>query len=187
MRKISIFFFSLLLMAGVASEALGTKIGIGGFAGMNIPIVQEDAGTGSLFGLKARMSLIPHLGAEVYFTKLNQGDASVEVHGKEMGRGDGGSFNSFGLNLVLGSMSTDVGAHFHIVGGIGSYSMSKEGVLDESRFGFNFGPEVEIGLGKVSIEIGSKAHIISLDGGGSRKSVGISGGLNYYFGPGSAY
>lgn len=186
MKGTTVVFLSFLLLAGIASESLGKKIGVGGFLGMNIPIAQEDASTNSLFGIKARMNLIPRLGAEVFFTKLNQGDSSVEVWGKDMSR-DGGSINSFGLNLVVGSMSTDVGAHFHIAGGIGSYSLSKEGVPDQSRWGYNFGPEVEIGLGSVSIEISSKAHIIPLEGGGSRKSVGLSGGLNYYFGLGDTY
>ena len=186
MRKTSILVLSFLLMAGVVTEALGSKIGLGGFAGMNIPVAQEDAGTSSLFGFKARLGLIPRLGFEAFFTKMSQGDADVEVWGKDMSM-EGGSINSFGLNLILGSMSSDAGAHFHFAGGIGSYSLSKEGVPDESRFGYSFGPGLEIGLGKMSIEISSKAHIIPLDGGGSRKNIGISGGLNYYFGLGDTY
>ena len=186
MKRTSVIVLSFLLVAGFASEALGSKIGLGGFLGMNIPIAQEDAGSSSLFGFKARMELMPRLGVEAFFTKLNQGEASVEVWGREMSM-KGGSINSFGLNLILGSMSSETGSHFHLAGGIGSYSLSKEGVPDESRFGYNFGPGLEIGLGKMSIEISVKTHIIPLDGGGSRKNIGISGGLNYYFGLGDTH
>lgn len=186
MKRTSVLILSFLLMAGVASEVLASKIGVGGFVGMNIPIVQDDASSGTLFGFKGRFELIPKLGAEAFFTAMDQGESSIEVWGKEMVV-DAGSIKSFGLNLILGSMSSDVGAHFHMTGGIASYSFSRDGVPDESRFGYNFGPEFEIGLGKLSIEMSSKIHIITLDGGGSRKNIGLSGGLNYYFGLGETY
>jgi hypothetical protein len=131
--------------------------------------------------MKARWEFMPRLGAEVYFNKLDQGESSVEVWGKDMTL-DGGSINNFGLNIFLGAVSGESGSHFHVSAGIGSYSLSREGALDNSRMGFNFGPALEIGLGKmISIEIESKFHIITLDGGGSRKNVGVTGGLNYYF------
>lgn len=186
MKRISVFVISFLLVAGVASEVLGSKIGLGGFVGTNIPVAQEDAGTSSLFGFKARLGLVPLLGFEVFYTKLSQGESSAEVWDDDQSM-EGGSINSFGLNLILGSMSCDQGVHFHFAGGIGSYSLSKKGPPDQSRFGFNFGPGLEIGLGKLSAEISPKIHIITLDGGGSRKNIGISGGLNYYFGLGEAY
>jgi hypothetical protein len=180
MKRTSVLLLSFLLMAGAASDVLGSKIGLGGFAGMNIPIVQDDASSGTLFGFKGRFELLPNLGAEAFFTALDQGESSIEVWGKDMVV-DAGSISSFGLNLILGSMSSEGGAHFHVAGGIASYSFNRDGVPDESRFGYNFGPGIEIGLGKVSLEVSSRFHIITLDGGGSRKNLGVSGGLNYYF------
>lgn len=184
MKKKLFAVFSLLLMGGVVANARSMEIGVGGFGGMNIPVVQDDASTSSLLGLKARMQLIPALGIESFFTRLNQGDTSIEVGGKDMSR-DGGSISSFGLNLILGSISSDLGAHFHVAAGIGSYSIKREGIPNESRLGYNLGPEVEIGLRHgLSVEVSSKFHIITLEGGGSRKNIGISGGVNYYFGLG---
>jgi len=185
MKKKLVVILSLLLMAGVVSNAAGMEIGVGGFVGVNIPVVQDDASTRSLLGLKARLQLIPALGIEPFFTRLNQGDTSIEVGGKDMSR-DGGSISSFGLNLILGSMSSEMGAHFHVAAGIGSYTIKREGVPNESRLGYNLGPGIEIGLRHgLSVEVSSKFHIITLEGGGSRKNIGISGGINYYFGLGT--
>ena len=186
MRRMSIVLLVMCLVAAISAEAAATQLGLGGFVGMNIPVAQDDASSGALFGFRARLEFMPRLGAEAFFTSLNQGESSVEVWGRDM-TVDGGSINSFGLNLIFGSMSSAQGAHFHFTGGIGSYSISRDGPPDESRFGYNFGPGLEIGLGKVSVEIDAKFHVITLDGGGTRKNVGISGGLNYYFGLGDTY
>jgi hypothetical protein len=35
---------------------------------------------------------------------------------------------------------------------------------------------------KVDIDVSGRFHLITLDGGGSRKNVGINGGVSYYFG-----
>ena len=183
MRRTLVGVLSLFLMLGAASEAAGiVSVGVGGFFGRNIPVVQDDASNGSLFGFKARVQFIPLLGVEPFFTKLDQGDTSVEVWGKEMTR-DGGAISVFGLNAIFGPSSGGLGVNFNLAAGIGSYTISREGVSDETRFGYNIGPGIEIGFGNgLALEVSSRFHMIPLDGGGSRKNVGISGGINYYLG-----
>lgn len=186
MKRISLVALCLLFASGVVSDAVGGKIAVGGSLGANIPVAQDDASASSLFGFGVRMKLTRTLGIEPFFTKLNQGDTSVDVWDQEMSR-EGARIACFGLNVLFGSMSADVGTHFHVAGGIGSYTMSQRGIPDETRFGYNLGPGIEFGLGRISIEISSAFHVITLEGGGSRKNIAISGGVNYYFGIGEAY
>jgi hypothetical protein len=70
-----------------------------------------------------------------------------------------------------------------LVGGAAFYSFSRDNDEDETRFGLSAGLGVEIGLGKtLGLDFRGKLHMVTQDGGGSRKMANITAGLNYYLG-----
>jgi hypothetical protein len=178
------FFWSVFLfvMGGLCSSAMALPVGIGAFAGLNVPIVQDDAGTGALYGVRVRLTVIPFLAVEPTLTFFNQGDATTEVRGEEYEL-DGGKSTALGLNVILGSVGTPAGLRFYNVIGIASHAMKQEGAEDESRLALSIGPGLEVKLGtRLALNVETRLHMISLEGGGARKNLGLTGGLIYYVG-----
>ena len=66
-----------LALVPVAAEAGG--IGIGVFGGASIPIVQDDNGSGPIFGVRVPFKLIPLVTIEPYFGATKGGDGEPEI------------------------------------------------------------------------------------------------------------
>lgn len=182
MKKWLLWPVILLVMAGVCSTAMARPIGIGAFAGLNIPIVQDDAGTGPLYGVKLKIAVTPFLALEPTLTFFKQGDATAEVGGQEIEL-DGGQSTALGLNLIVGSAGLPAGLGFYGVLGFASHAMKQEGTEDESRFALSLGPGLQVRVhDKLAFNVEPRLHMISLEGGGARKNLGLSGGLIYYLG-----
>jgi hypothetical protein len=180
MKRAFCFAFVALLVVGVTSVASAGEYSIGGFAGLNIPIAQEDASSGFLFGVKGRILLLPFLGLEPNFTYAKYGGKDVEVREKSYTQ-EGGEITSFGADLLLGSLSGIGNTKFYGLVGINSNNYTREGIPDESGLGFALGTGFEFFPTEMfSLEIRGKYHPINL-GEGGRVHVEISGGLNYYF------
>jgi opacity protein-like surface antigen len=181
-RKWFLFSVILLAMSGLYSAALARPIGVGALAGVNIPIVQDDAGSGFLYGAKLRIGATPFLALEPTLIFFEQGDVAVEVGGEEVDL-DGGKSTALGINLIIGSVGPPAGLRFHGIVGLASHAMKQEGTEDESRFALTFGPGLEVQVGeKLALDFEVLLHMISLADGGARKNLGLSGGLIYYVG-----
>ena len=73
--------FGLLLCTAPPSSAnLLAKIGVGAYGGTNIPIVQDDAENGALFGIRGRIG-IPFFTFEPSVNFLSNGDAEETFDG----------------------------------------------------------------------------------------------------------
>jgi hypothetical protein len=170
----------LFVAAGLCQSAGAKPISIGAFAGLNVPIAQEDAGNGALFGAKLRVALGSIFALEPTLTFLQQGDATAQI-GDEEFELDGGKSTALGLNFIVGSSGPPSGVSFYGVLGLASHALKQEGTEDQNRLALSFGPGAEIGVGdKLALDIQTRLHMISLDGGGARKNLGFSGGLVYY-------
>jgi hypothetical protein len=164
----------------LVSPAAALPIGIGAYGGLNLPIAQEDAGTGSLLGTKLRIVVHPLLAVEPALTFFQQGDSEVDIAGQTEVL-DGGQSTALGLNLVFGSVGPRDGVGFYGMLGIASHAMKQDGTKDESRLALNFGPGLEVGIGPgLALALEGRLHMISLDGGGARKNLGVAGGIIYY-------
>jgi hypothetical protein len=182
MRKVICLIIVALFVAGSSSVALAGKFSVGAFGGLSIPLVQDDAKSGALFGAKGRILLLPYLGVEPYFAmaKIKGGDAEAREETFTLGDGD---VTSFGADVVLGSISGVGKTKFYGLVGINSNSYKRDRVPDESGLGFDFGGGVEFfPTEMVSLELKAKYHPIKL-GEGGRVNLEFSGGVNYYFGP----
>jgi len=173
----------MIIVMGTFSFASAGRISIGGFAGWNIPLYQKDVETGKVFGAKGRIILLPFLGVEPNFVFSEYGDKDYDVDGQILTR-KGGDITSFGADVVWGSFDSFSPARFYGILGINSNTLKRQGFADLTRLGVSLGSGVELLVTDVfSIEIRARIHAISLEGGGGRNNLELTGGVNYYFGP----
>jgi hypothetical protein len=172
--------FALATALGLtAGGAQAAGWGVGGFGGVSIPVVQEDAANGVVFGGHVKLSL-GMLGIEPNFTYFKNGDYERdEAPGETF---PSSKITSIGVNVLLGGGAPTGLRFFPFVGA--KYYNFKQDVPDfsDSQLGFNGGLGLEIGAGAIGIEARGSLEVLPLDPAGSRKWVHVRGGLNYYFG-----
>ena len=64
----------IALVLGGASTSMATGWGVGGFGGVSIPLAQDDAENGIVYGARLKLSLGGILGLEPNFTYAKDGD-----------------------------------------------------------------------------------------------------------------
>lgn len=172
MRKI--LGFALVAVALCAGPARAASIGLGPFGGVSIPIVQDDQGNGSVFGLRAPVQIVPLLRVEPFWSTSALGDKTVDVGGTSFTR-TGSDVTTFGLNAML-SLGGPV--TFYPFVGIGSVKFDRTG-QDESFTSYHMG----LGLGlspipKLSVDLRAELQAAAKDGT-SRKMGNITLGASY--------
>lgn len=180
MTKRVFAFWVLVLILGLTTSAQATGWGVGGFGGVSIPLVQDDGEQGMVFGGHVKLSLAGMLGIEPNFTYFKNGDWEFdEVPGETF---KGSTFNSFGVNLILGGAGPVQGMRFFPFVGLKYYNEDSDYRDADSRFGWNGGLGLELGMRNIGIEARGSFELMTLDGGGSRKWGQVTAGLNVYFG-----
>lgn len=183
MRKLALFLLAAFVVVG-STRAAG--IGIGAYGGLNIPVLQDDQGSGTVFGLKARLKALSFISLEPNLNFAKYGEPDIE----DLPNAgiDGAKITSYGIDAVLGSGTPGPGFKPYFVGGLGFYKYSQPDqyadlLEDETRFGYDLGIGVEIGFTpQIALDVNGKARIITLDGGGADKALTAVAGINYYFG-----
>lgn len=170
------------LSAGpLPASALGpVSVGAGVYGVHGIPLLQQDAAPGPLYGLKARANVLGPVGAEIYYTTFQEGDRSFVVPlGTQVIKG--GTDEVMGGDLILAS-STGPGVSFYVAGGAGSYTLTREPRTRIRTIGYNGGPGLELrSTAGISIDLSGRVHVVPLQSGGSRKFASLQAGINYYF------
>ena len=177
---------SLILFSASPTTAGGW--GVGGFGGISIPIEQDDAENGTVFGLKGRWSPIWSLTVEPQVFLLKNGDYDIVVDEDAdpvlSETLKSWKVTSFGANLVLGAPAGQFkGVHPFFFGGLrlGAVDFDAPDRDAETKFGFGVGVGVEIGFGQVGLEIRGTGEALIGDSS-SRKNGTITAGLNLYLG-----
>lgn len=165
---------SLLVLALSASAAWAGSIGIGAFAGMSVPVLQEDVDKGTMFGLRAPVKLVPLITVEPYYASSSLGEATETVGGIDFTR-EGFDEKAYGVNAML-TMGGPVS--FYPFAGVGQTSLKRTG-FDDSFTTYNFG----LGLGispapKISLHIRGELQAV-VDGEASRKFGNATVGVTY--------
>jgi len=169
-----------MLMLAAAADANAFRLGVGVLGGMNIPIAMEDAKSSTLYGIKARFSLIPNIGIEPNFMIANYGEPEIEVYDQVMKR-DAGSVTMFGVDLIVGSIAGGPGLSLYGIAGIGSAKWSRDGIDDVTEMSYTAGVGFEYGIGEmIALDFRGKFLIIPHEDG-SYKNGMVSAGVNYYF------
>jgi hypothetical protein len=150
-----------------------TKLGVGAYSGVNIPIVQDDAGTGPLYGIRGRIG-IPHMMIEPAVTFLQNEDQDVDV---------GGSTISLEAPEVTSySFSAVWGGSYYAMAGIGWSTLDiPNGAGESDEPTYYFGGGWEFGIGPMSVDICPRLYLIQTADNASRKNIGVLIGVNYYF------
>jgi opacity protein-like surface antigen len=178
MSKLLCLILTVIFVA--ASSSLATQLGIAGYGGLNIPVAQEDQGTGSAFGFRGKIGLLRGVVLEPNINFARFGDAEFDIPDITM---PGAKTVSYGVDALLGGGMGESGLKMFGILGLGFYSIDREYGEDVTKFGWATGAGFEIGLNpKFGFDIRGKLDVISSEGGGSKKSAAVTGGLNFYFG-----
>jgi hypothetical protein len=180
--KTKVAVLLIILAMTTSAMALG-DLSIGPFFGMNIPIANKDAKSGSMSGFQAKFSPITFVAGGLHFQSRNFGDPSKEFfYGSDTK--DGGKISSIGFDLYLGKTS-GVGPNFYFIGSVGSYKWKRDNQSDISKTSYSFGPGLEIVLPvKIGIEGRALLEIVPTGEKGSWKNFVWFIGANYHFGLG---
>jgi hypothetical protein len=161
-----------------AAPAGATTIGIGAFGGAEVPIVQEDAGSGAVYGIRVPISLMSFLSIEPYWSGASLSEADFESQGFTYER-DGFDHDVFGAHFILGSLAVSDGFGFYPYVGIGSHTLKRTGSEDIQDVGFDFGVGVGLAiLRKVRLDLRGEMNMI-VTGDTSRKFGTLSIGASY--------
>ncbi|MBD3258573.1 outer membrane beta-barrel protein [candidate division GN15 bacterium] len=184
-KKLLLTFCLVVLLAGIAqAQVPGPKFGVGASGGLNIPILQDDQESGSIFEFRGRLQPLPFLAVEpkISFSSYGSPDTFEDV----VWDVDGSKLVMYGVDGVLGG-GAGIGIRPMFVVGLGFYNIKNddtEAFLEsQTKFGWSFGAGLGIGVApKIELDVRAKAHIVMYEGSSSKKSLAITGGLNYYFG-----
>jgi hypothetical protein len=171
-RLVTWIALALCLMAGSANAG---SVGVGAYGGMSIPIVQDDNGSGPVFGLRVPVSLLSHVRIEPFFGTASDGDATADIGGVSYTR-SGFDVTTFGATAQFPFGSK---LQFYPFIGISSNSLKRPGSETQSMFGFGGG----LGLGfspapKFMIHVRGEATNMSKDTSG-RVFAAVTGGVSY--------
>lgn len=175
-RTIALAVLALALTAGTAQAQSPVGIGIQPYGGLSFPIIQDDTGSGALYGLRVPVKVIPMLTLEPYYLTSDLGEGEEEIGGITYER-QGFDHTGFGLNAILGSVG-GMGFRFYPFAGIGSHKLERD--TDEIKeTAYNFGLGLGIGATpKISVEIRGELNMV-VTGDTSRKFANATVGLNY--------
>ena len=168
----------LLILALGAGTARAASIGVEVFGGLSIPIVQDDSDQGTQFGVRVPVHLVPLLSLEPYFASSALGDKSQTFAGVSYTR-DGGKVTGYGLNARLDAGSPVLS--FFPYAGIGSFTIKKAGLADETDMGYNFGLGLQLSpVPKVGVSLRGELNAIPINEA-SRKYANVTVGVSYNF------
>lgn len=170
-RILALLLFSLCVSAPMA-HAEGIVIGAGAFGGYAVPVIQDDAGSGVMFGVRVPVTVSSMFTIEPYYMTSNLDEVTEELGGVEYTR-DGFDMRSIGANVII------FGGKFYPFVGLGSYSLEREGSEDLDELGWNFGLGLGLPVGeKLRLDIRGELDMIVTDDT-SRKFGAATAGLTY--------
>jgi len=182
MKRLALLTAVVLVLLG-SSSVLAGGWGIGGFAGVSIPVEQEDAENGMVYGVRGRLPAFWALTFEPQVFMLKNGDYDLAFDEDQFETLKSWKATSFGANLVLGApVRQFAGIRPFIFGGVRFNSMDFDGRDADSQFGFGAGIGLEIGTKTVGLEVRAAGEVFPDGKDSSRKNGLVTGGLNVYFG-----
>ncbi|MBP2681186.1 MAG: hypothetical protein H6Q78_1049 [Candidatus Krumholzibacteriota bacterium] len=178
---------ALVLLACAGSAGAIVDISVGAYYGMDIPVVNDQATSGGMYGLQAKVSLLHSLGLGLYYTSSALGEVErtfFEGEPEEYTDSlEGGDVASYGLDAYFGTMSFVPGIKFYLVGSVGQWKWERDYTEEVSEivWGLGGGAEFILPFG-VGIEGRGTFRTVPTDNDGSIKSFVWWVGANYHFG-----
>ena len=178
---------ALVLLACAGNAGAIVDISVGAYYGMDIPVVNDQATSGGMYGLQAKVSLLHSLGLGLYYTSSALGEVErtfFEGEPEEYTDSlEGGDVASYGLDAYFGTMSFVPGIKFYLVGSVGQWKWERDYTEEVSEivWGLGGGAEFILPFG-VGIEGRGTFRTVPTDNDGSIKSFVWWVGANYHFG-----
>lgn len=177
MKRIALIVAAAAWLA--AGPAHAVLLGAGVFAGASIPVVQEDCKTGTQFGFRVPIGIVPLLSIEPYAAFTYLGDVTESFGDTDYTR-SGFDGTAFGVNVMLGNPGLIPGFQFFPFVGIGTQTLSRDGSEDISDICYNLGLGLGIPLPVLGLSLSVRGELnILATGDTSRKFANVNGGINY--------
>ncbi len=178
---------ALILVMSVGTAGAIVDISAGPYLGMNIPIVNDQAERGRLFGLQAKFSLLSFVAVGAHYSSSSLGEVEhtfFEGEPEEFTESiDGGDVSTFGIDAYVGLLSAVPGVKLYLMGSIGSWKWERDYADEVAKTVFGVGPGLELVLPfGVGLEGRGMLEIVPTENGGSIKSALWFVGANYHFG-----
>ena len=178
---------ALLLVMSASTAGAIVDISAGAYFGMDIPVANDQAQSGSLFGLQAKVSLLSYLALGAHYNSSSLGEVEHTFFAGEPEEFTealpGGDVESYGLDAYFGTMGFVPGIKFYLVGSVGQWKWERDYTEEVSEivWGLGGGAEFILPFG-VGIEGRGTFRTVPTDGDGSLKSFVWFVGANYHFG-----
>lgn len=184
--RIGLIAVVLIGLSACQAGAIG-DISVGPFFGMSIPVVNDDAESGPLYGIQARVGIFSFVALGVHFQGVNYNDPELAFFqgtpNEFTGQKDGGDATSFGVDAYLGSFTGAPGVKFYLVGSVGSYSWDRSYTDEVSEIMYGVGPGLEFAFPfNLGIEGRGMFEIVPKGNDATYKNVNWFVAVNYHFG-----
>ena len=143
----------IVLIAAPACYAIG-GISVGPYYGMAMPIANDLVKSGSIYGIQAKVSLIPLIAVGGYYNSRAYGAPTIDTE-SPLGIlvGTKSDVTSFGGNVYLGQTSGSPGVNMFLIASFGTYKWDSKYYESDTRTATSLGPGIEFILPmKVGIE-----------------------------------
>lgn len=188
MRTLFAIVLVCVIGAGVAS-AETYPLGVEVFSGYDMPVLQQDVGSGTIFGLAVRGHVWGPFHGELFFRSTSQGDVdeTLEFGGNipdETVTYKGGTLSGFGANLLLAkSHPVSVWPYLQLGLSTNSLAPGEDFKKDESLLGWSFGGGTGINLYNKALYLDVNTNLLVMpfhDNNASRKNWQTRVGIQYF-------
>jgi hypothetical protein len=177
-----------ILLFGIPVAFAGSyPLGVGAFGGWDMPLVQQDIGSGPMYGVALRGHIIAFLHGQLVFRASAQGDQDKTV--TPMGQSSlvatlqGGSLTGFGANLLLAGRKPAMIWPYGFIG-ISTNKFAPGKRDSETFFGSSWGGGLSVSLYRKLIfaDINTSLLVMPIENNSaSRKNWQTGIGLVYFF------
>jgi hypothetical protein len=188
MRKVLILL-AVSAMGLIPGLALADyPLGVTVFGGYDVPVIQEDVGSGTMFGLGVRGNMWKLFHGELFFRSTSQGDAEQDL---DFGPGQsetiklaGGTLTGFGFNLLLANKNpANIWPYFLVGVSTNTLAHGESFQEDETLSGISggFGSGFNVYQRKIYIDLNTSLLVMPFhDNNASRKNWQTRLGVQYY-------
>src|SRR6266508_1942442 len=134
MKKIVLFVLLAMVLGAPAAGAIGS--GIEPYGGISWPVLQDDRGQGSIWGVRVPVNLVPLLTIEPYYSSASYEDKTIQTIAGPQTR-DGGKVTAWGANLLLSTGMPTLKVYPFV--GLGSTTDKRAVTGEVTKTGYNFG------------------------------------------------
>jgi hypothetical protein len=186
MRRLIALTLAIACVSAAPARAGG--ISLGAFGGAGYPVLQNDTGSGTLYGVRAPVSVVPFLTVEPYWESSRFGDKQLAFEGLSYTR-KGFEETAYGANVLLAAGGP---LSFYPLAGIGQATLKSGGASQAyTMYNVGFGLGVHV-VPKLTFHVRGELRAVAVkattrtfggvtisDGNTTRKFASATAGVTY--------